>query len=211
MIRVMLVDDHAVVREGYRRLLECQGDLRVVAEAGEGQQALLAWREQQPDVTVVDLALPGLGGLELIARLRQRDAACRLLAFSMHRDPVWATQALRAGALGYVTKSSPPETLIDAVRSVHGGRRVLSPDIATEVAAALLDGEAQPGAPGGLSPREFEVLRALVNGRSVPEIAEALHLSPKTVHNLHYQIKTKLGTRSDFELARLAWQNGWMD
>ena len=209
MIRVMLVDDHAVVREGYRRLLECQGDLRVVAEASDGEQALLTWRDHQPDVTVIDLALPGLGGLELITRLRQRDAHCRLLAFSMHRDPVWATQALRAGALGYVTKSSPPEQLIQAVRTVQAGRRIVSPDIAGEVTAALLD--PAPGLAHGLSPREFEVLRALVNGRAIKDIAEALHLSPKTVHNLHYQIKTKLGTHSDFELARLAWQNGWMN
>ena len=210
MIRVMLVDDHAVVREGYRRLLECQGDLQVVAEAGDGQQALLAWREQQPEVTVVDLALPGLGGLELISRLRQRDPRARLLAFSMHRDPVWATQALRAGALGYVTKSSPPEALVDAVRSVHAGRRVISPDIAGEVAAALLEAPAEAGRPADLSPREFEVLRALVGGRSPAEIAADLHLSVKTVHNLHYQAKAKLGAGSDFELARMAWQNGWM-
>lgn len=210
MIRVMLVDDHAVVREGYRRLLECQGDLQVVAEAGDGQQALRAWREQQPEVTVVDLALPGLGGLELIGRLRQRDPRARLLAFSMHRDPVWATQALRAGALGYVTKSSAPEALVDAVRSVHQGRRVISPDIAGEVAAALLEPPAQAGRPADLSPREFEVLRALVGGRSPAEVAADLHLSVKTIHNLHYQTKAKLGARSDFELARMAWQNGWM-
>jgi two-component system invasion response regulator UvrY len=209
MIRVMLVDDHAVVREGYRRLLECQGDLQVVAEASNSQQALQAWREQPPDVAVIDLAMPGLGGLELIARLRQRDARCRLLAFSMHRDPLWATQALRAGALGYVTKSSPPEQLIQAVRTVHAGRRIVSADIAGEVTAALL--EPAPGAAHGLSPREFEVLRALVNGSAVKDIAEALHLSPKTVHNLHYQIKAKLGTNSDFELARLVWQNGWLN
>jgi DNA-binding NarL/FixJ family response regulator len=208
MIRVMLVDDHAVVREGYRRLLECQGDLQVIAEASDGHEALHTWREHHPDVTVIDLGLPGLGGLELITRLRQRDASCRLLAFSMHRDPVWATQALRAGALGYVTKSSPPEQLIQAVRTVHAGRRIVSPDIAGEVTAALLD--PAPGLAHGLSPREFEVLRALVNGRAVKDIAEHLHLSPKTVHNLHYQIKTKLGASSDFELARLAWQNGWM-
>jgi DNA-binding NarL/FixJ family response regulator len=108
MIRVMLVDDHAVVREGYRRLLELQGDMQVVAEAADGQEALQRWRDTPMDVMVVDLALPGLGGLELMARLRQRGAGCGLLAFSMHRDPVWAVQALRAGALGYVTKSSPP-------------------------------------------------------------------------------------------------------
>lgn len=207
MIRVMLVDDHAVVREGYRRLLELQGDMQVVAEAGDGVQALQAWRAQPVDVAVVDLALPGLGGLELIQRLRQREAACRVLAFSMHRDPVWAAQALRAGALGYVTKSSPPQELVQGVRQVSQGRRLISADIAGEVAALLL--QAEPPAAHGLSPREFEVMRALVAGRSPQEIAQSLALSVKTVHNLHYQVKAKLGTSSDFELARLAWQNGW--
>jgi DNA-binding NarL/FixJ family response regulator len=208
MIRVMLVDDHAVVREGYRRLLECQGDLQVVMEASDGQHALQCWRDHRPDVTVIDLGLPGLGGLELITRLRQREPVCRLLAFSMHRDALWATQALRAGALGYVTKSSPPEQLVQAVRTVHTGRPVISPDIAGEVTAALLVPPDQ--AAHELSPREFEVLRALVDGRPVREIAATLHLSPKTVHNLHYQIKAKLGVASDFELARIAWQNGWI-
>lgn len=216
MIRVMLVDDHAVVREGYRRLLELQGDLQVVAEADDGPAALDHWRGQPEahapvDVLVADLALPGLGGIELMARLRQRGARCRLLAFSMHRDPVWATQALRAGALGYVTKSSPPDQLVQAVRNVHAGRRFISPDIAAEVATALLERPAADvGSAHGLSRREFEVLRALVAGRSPRDIAEQLHLSVKTVHNLHYQVKAKLGTASDFELARLAWQNGWM-
>lgn len=213
MIRVMLVDDHAVVREGYRRLLELQADMQVVAEAADGEQALQTWRQWQDsapvDVMVVDLALPGLGGLELIGRLRQRQASCRLLAFSMHRDPAWATQALRAGALGYVTKSSPPEQLVQAVRAVHAGRRVISPDIASEVTAALVDVSDAP-APSGLSPREFEVLRALAAGRSPADIANTLHLSIKTVHNLHYQVKSKLGVSSDFELARLAWQRGWL-
>jgi DNA-binding NarL/FixJ family response regulator len=213
MIRVMLVDDHAVVREGYRRLLELQAGMQVVAEAADGEQALQTWRQWQDsapvDVMVVDLALPGLGGLELIGRLRQRQASCRLLAFSMHRDPAWATQALRAGALGYVTKSSPPEQLVQAVRAVHAGRRVISPDIASEVTAALVDVSDAP-APSGLSPREFEVLRALAAGRSPADIANTLHLSIKTVHNLHYQVKSKLGVSSDFELARLAWQRGWL-
>lgn len=207
MISVMLVDDHAVVREGYRRLLELQDDLRVVAEAADAQQALDLWRAQRPAVAVVDLALPGLGGLELIQRLRQRDDAPRCLAFSMHRDPVWAVQALRAGALGYVTKSSPPDELVHAVREVARGRRVLSSDLATAVATALLsDDHAHQ-----LSPREFEVFRLLLGGQGPRDIAEQLHLSPKTVHNLHYQIRAKLGGGSDFDLARLARRQGWLD
>lgn len=208
MIRVMLVDDHAIVREGYKRLLELQSDIVVVAEAGDGGEALVQWRALRPEVAVIDLGLPGMGGIELIARLRQRDADCRMLAFSMHRDAVWVAQALRAGALGYVTKSSAPSQLVGAVREVHRGRRVLSSDVSSEVAHALLD--PQDNAVHGLSPREFEVLRLLVGGRTPQEIAQSLSLSVKTVHNVHYQIKSKLGTTTDFELARLAWQKGWI-
>lgn len=208
MIRVLLVDDHAVVRAGYRRLLEGQGDLQVVAEAGDGVEGYRCAQQHDVDVSVIDLGLPGMGGLELIARLQRTGRGGRLLACSMHRDALWAAQALRAGALGYVTKSSPAEQLPAAVRAVARGQRSLSPDIATEVAAALLAPE--PDAAQALTPRELEVLRALVGGRSAQEIAEALSLSVKTVHNLHYQVKAKLGTKSDFELARLAWERGWM-
>lgn len=208
MIRVMLVDDHAVVRAGYRRLLELHDDMRVLAEASDGAQALERLKDDDIDVAVIDLGLPGLGGLELIARLRQRPLHTRVLAFSMHRDPASATQALRAGALGYVTKSSPPELLVQGVRQVSCGQRLLSPDVAGEVAALLLTPDELSA--HHLTPREFEVLRALVDGRSVQQIAESLSLSVKTVHNLHYQIKAKLGTGSDFELARLAWQKGWI-
>lgn len=208
MIRILLVDDHEVVRAGFRRLLALQGDMQVVAEAGEGAEAYRLAQSQPIDVAVIDLGLPGMGGLELIARLSRRGLPCRLLAFSMQRDPVWAAQALRAGAQGYVTKSSPAEQLVAAVRALAQGRRALSPDIAADVAAALLEPVAVEA--HGLSPREFEVMRALVGGDSPQEIAEALSLSLKTVHNLHYQVKAKLGTRSDFELARLAWQRGWM-
>ncbi len=209
MIEVMLVDDHAVVREGYRRMLQTEDDLRVVAEAADATEALNLWRQRKPQVMVIDLALPGMGGLELITRLRQRDAQCRCLAFSMHRDPLWALQALKAGALGYVTKSSDPALLVHAVREVAAQRRIISPDLAGDVAARLLD-EAG-GAAQGLTPRELEVLRLLLAGASAQQIAEALHLSVKTVHNLHYQVKAKFGTSSDFELARMAWREGWTD
>lgn len=208
MIHVLLVDDHAVVRAGYRRLLEGQGDLQVVAEAGDGAAAYRCAQQHDIDVSVIDLGLPGMGGLELIARLQRAGRGGRLLACSMHRDPLWAAQALRAGALGYVTKSSPAEQLVAAVRVLARGQRSLSPDIAGELAALLL---ASPSdAAQTLSTREMEVLRALVGGRSADEIAEALSLSVKTIHNLHYQVKAKLGTKSDFELARLAWERGWM-
>ncbi|MCB1956220.1 MAG: response regulator transcription factor [Rhodocyclaceae bacterium] len=202
MIRLMLVDDHAVVREGYRRLLERRDDLRIVAEAATAAQALEAFRLHSPDVVILDLALPDMGGVELVGRLRQRAADARILAFSMHDDPLFAAQAMKAGALGYVTKSSDPEVLVQAVYAVAARQRTLSPDIAPRLAVALLDHGDDPLR--ALSPREFEILRMLVNGHSHASIAEALFLSPKTVQNCHYQIKAKLGARNDIELARIA-------
>jgi two-component system invasion response regulator UvrY len=151
---------------------------------------------------VLDLSLPGMGGIELTRRILQRFPEAKILAFSMHRDPLFASQALRAGALGYVTKSSTPETLIQAIYKVARNEKVLSPDIAPEMAISLLEGDSNPAS--DLSPREFEVLRLLLGGQAVEEIAGILNISPKTVQNTHYQIKAKLGVRSDFELARLA-------
>jgi len=208
-IRLLLVDDHAIVREGYRRLLERRQDLEIAGEAGSAEEALALFRQLAPDVAVVDLGLPDMGGVELIGRLLQRDGAARILVFSMHRDPLFATQALRAGALGYVTKSSSPEVLVNAVYQVAARRRIISPDIAPELAMALLDEPADPLRE--LSPREFEILRLLVGGRSVDAIGTTLHISPKTVQNCHYQIKAKLGVRSDIELARLAIRLGLAD
>ena len=203
MIEVLLVDDHAVVREGYRRLLELHDDICIVAEAGNAEDALLLWKQHAPSVTVIDLSLPGIGGIELIQRLKAREPRVRCLVFSMYRDDIWVAQALKAGALGYVTKSSAPAVLVAALREVHRGMRVLSPDV-----AGVQD---RDDAAHDLTPREFEVLRQLLAGNAAARIAETLHLSIKTVHNLHYQIKAKLGTASDFELARIAWRRGWVD
>lgn len=202
MIELLLVDDHAVVREGYRRLLERRADLRVAAEAGSAEEALHCLRQGTPDLIVLDLSLPGMSGIELIRRILQRNSEARILVFSMHRDPLYATQALRAGALGYVTKSSAPDVLIQAVYTAARGDKVLSPDIAPEMALSLLASDSNPARE--LSPREFEILRLLLAGQGVEAIGELLNISPKTVQNTHYQIKAKLGVRSDIELARLA-------
>ena len=207
MIQLLLIDDHAVVRQGYRRLLELQGTMTVIGEAGTGEDGMRLWRERQPDLCIVDLALPDLGGLEVIARIRQRDHTARLLGFSMHRDALWALRALEAGALGYVTKSSPPEVLLQAVNTVAGRRTFISPDLAQEV--RQLRGEGERGPSDLLTPRESEILRLLLDGRSVADIATTLSLSPKTVHNTHYQIKAKLGAANDFELVRLARRVGF--
>jgi two-component system, NarL family, invasion response regulator UvrY len=201
-IRLLLVDDHAVVREGYRRLLERRADLRIVGEAGTAAEGYSLFKELAPDVAILDLSLPDMGGIELIKRLVQREPGARILAFSMHQDPLFATQALRAGALGYVTKSCAPEVLVKAVYQVAARQRVLSPDIAPDLALALLEGDDDPVQ--HLTPREFEILRLVLDGRNAEEIGEALHISPKTAQNIHYQVKAKLGVKSDIELMRLA-------
>jgi DNA-binding NarL/FixJ family response regulator len=202
----MLVDDHAVVRTGYRRLLELEGDIVVVgehADAEAAQSALLRDDGRGADVVVLDLSMPGRGGLDLLRRGSLRWPLLAWLVFSMHDSPAVVVQALRAGASGFVTKSCLPEELVQALRRVAAGeRQVLSADVAGAVQATVALPPHQ-----ALSPREFDVLRLLVEGRAVPDIAVALHLSPKTVSNLQTRIRTRLGVTSAVELLRYAQQH----
>jgi DNA-binding NarL/FixJ family response regulator len=205
MIRVLLADDHPVVRSGYLRLLDQTGNIRVVCEAGDGEAAHAGWLATQPDVVVTDISMPG-GGLELIRRLLQRDPRARVLVFSMHDGAGLVAQALAAGAAGYVTKGSAPECLLDAVRTVFAGRRYLSPDIAPLQQRRAAEPELQRMAE--LSVREFETFRLLAQGRSVDECATALCLSPKTISNHQTLIKEKLGVATLAALAHLALRHG---
>ena len=201
-IRVMLVDDHAIVREGYRSLLQKQDRLQVVAEAGDGAEAYRVYKEVKPDLVIMDLSMPGIGGVEAIRRLRQWDHGARILVFTMHQSAAYAIQAIKAGARGFVTKSNPPEALLQAITDVMAGRIALSPDIDHELAISRLAGE--PSAVDVLSPREFEILRMLLAEKSVDEIAATLHISVKTAANTRYMIRAKLGVGTDIELVRLA-------
>ena len=201
-IRVMLVDDHAIVREGYRSLLQKQDRLEVVAEAGDGAEAYRVYKDAKPDLVIMDLSMPGIGGVEAIRRLRQWDHAARILVFTMHQSAVYAVQAIKAGARGFVTKSNPPETLLHAIAEVMAGRIALSPDIDHELAISRFAGE--PAAVDVLSPREFEILRMLLAEKSIDEIAATLHISVKTAANTRYMIRAKLGVGTDIELVRLA-------
>lgn len=205
MIRVLLADDHPVVRSGYLRLLDQTGDIQVVAEAGDGEAAYAAWLALQPHVLVSDISMPG-GGLDLIRRVVQRDAAARVLVFSMHDSPALVRQALAAGAAGYVTKGSAPEDLIDAVRALHGGRRWFSADVAPHAARATPASEADGLA--SLSVREFETFRLLAQGHSVDACAQQLKLSPKTISNQQTLIKEKLGVATPAALVHLALRHG---
>jgi len=203
MLHLLIIDDHAIVREGYRRLLERRQDLRIVAEAGSADEGYGAFKAHDPDVVLLDLNLGSGSGLRLLAQMLRHSPEAAVLVFSMHAEPLYAVQALRAGARGYVTKGSVPQVLVDAVYQVARGQRALSPDIAGEVAGMLLEGETGHM---GLTPREFDVLRLLLQGLDVEAVGQALHISPKTVRNCHYQLKAKLGARTDIELTRKALQ-----
>ena len=200
--RVMLADDHAIVREGYRSLLQKQDHLRVVAEAGDGADAYRVYKEARPDLVIMDVSMPGIGGVEAIRRIRQWDGSARILVFTMHQSAAYAVQAIKAGARGFVTKSNPPDALLRAIGEVMAGRIALSPDIDHELAMNRLAGE--PSAVDALSPREFEILQMLLAEKSVDDIAETLHISVKTAANTRYLIRSKLGVASDIELVRLA-------
>jgi two-component system, NarL family, invasion response regulator UvrY len=202
MTSVMLVDDHAVVREGYRRLIEKHKDLIVVAEACDGQTAYQLYKQHKPDVVVLDISMPGKGGIETLRQLRQWDNVARILVFTMHQNAAYAMQAFQAGAKGYITKSSAPELLINAIRDVAAGRTAISADIGHALAIARISDEGE--LLDSLTAREFDIFRMLADAKSIAQIAETLNLSPKTVANYHYLIKSKLNVASDIELTRLA-------
>jgi len=204
MIRLLLVDDHPVVRAGYRHLLEQDGDMTVVAQAGQADEACALFARHEPDITVTDLSMPGSSGLELIRRLRERVANARTLVFSMHDSEMLVRRALDLGALGFVSKSSAPECLIDAVHAVTGGRRYLSPGLPQR----LLEGAGDAPGVASLTPREFEIFRLLSRGESLADCARSLHLSAKTVSNHQSLIKDKLGIGTTAAMAHLAIRHG---
>jgi two-component system, NarL family, invasion response regulator UvrY len=205
-VTVLLVDDHAVVREGYRRLLERSPSIRVVGEAGDAQAAYLAYLEHKPKVTVMDISLPGASGVEALRRIRARDLEARVLMFSMYEEPIFASRALQAGARGYITKAAAPETLVEAVLTVARGEPYIRGRIAHEL--AMRRPSVEGGSTDSLSPREFEVLRMLVSGRSVGEIADTLGLTTKTVANHQSILRQKLGAGSALQLLQAAARLG---
>ena len=208
-LRIMLVDDHAVVRMGFRLLLDTTSDLRVVAEYGCGEEALKCYAEIDPDVVVLDLSMAGIGGLETLSRLMAKWPAARVLVLSAHEDTSYPRRALAAGALGYLTKRSAADALIDAIRLVAARKLFLEPALAQQIAIAQISA---PGNPlESLTAREFEVFVMLARGKPVAEIAEVLFLSPRTVGTHLYNIKQKLGAGNGAELTLIAMRNGLID
>jgi len=207
---IMLVDDHAVVREGYRSVLQKQPGLRVIAEASDGAEAYRLFKEVRPDLVIMDLTMPGIGGIEAVRRLLSRDADARVLILSAHEDTAHLKRVLKVGALGYLSKRSAPEDLIGAVRAVAAGRIYLDADLARKLAVQDLGGGTQ-GPVEALSEREFTVFIQLARGQSVNQIAEILCLSPNTVGTHLYNIKQKLGAANQAELALIAVRNGLIE
>ncbi len=205
-VKILLVDDHPIVREGYRRLLERQPGFVVCAEVDNAQSAYQAYKEYKPDIVVMDIAMPGASGIEAVRHIRQWDKNARILIFSMHLGAAMTLMAFEAGALGFVTKSSAPGELIRAVSAVASGTRVLSEDVSQVLAADRLAGTSH--LVNDLSPREAEILRLLASGLASEDIAELLALSPKTVRNQHYAIKSKIGARNDVHMVWLAVEAG---
>ena len=208
-VNVMLVDDHAVVRMGFKMLLESASDIKVIAEAENGEQAVKLFVEHHPDVVVMDITMPGIGGLEAIERIMAKDNSARILVLSAHEDSVHPKRVLNAGAMGYLTKRSAAEELIKAIRTVAGRKRYLEASVAQQMAIQQLSGETNPV--DVLSDREFEVFIALAKGKTTNEIADTLCLSPRTVGTHLYNIKQKLNASNSAEIALIAMRSGLID
>jgi two-component system invasion response regulator UvrY len=205
-LRVMLVDDHALVRMGFRMLL-ANAAIEVAAEFDSGEQACAEYARVKPDVVVMDLSMAGMGGLEAVRRLVAQDPRARILVLSAHEDTAHPRRALRAGALGYLTKRSAPEELIHAVTTVAAGDAYVDAATARALALAQVKGEGH-GPADTLSEREFATFIQLAHGKSVAQIAEDLKVSPSTVGTHLYHVKQKLGASNQSELTLLALQWG---
>ncbi len=208
-IKILLVDDHAVVRMGFKMLIEAEDDITVIGEAESGEVAIKLFQELKPDIIVMDITMPGIGGLEAIDRIIAKDKNTKILVLSAHEDSVHPKRVLNAGAMGYLSKRSAAEELIKAIKSIHQGKRYLEPNIAQQMAITQLSGETNPVEI--LSDREFEVFIALAKGKSTNEIADTLCLSPRTVGTHLYNIKQKLNANNSAEIALIAIRCGLID
>tara|TARA_B110000196_G_C20931627_1_gene560216 strand:- start:60 stop:698 length:639 start_codon:yes stop_codon:yes gene_type:complete len=208
-INILLVDDHSVVRMGFKMLIENESDMAVISEAESGELGITAYKEHKPSVVIMDITMPGMGGLDAIERIIAFDKKAKILVLSAHEDSVHPKRALSAGALGYLTKRSAAEELIKAIRSVNSGTKYLEPSIAQQMAITQLSGENNPVEI--LSDREFEVFIALAKGKSTNEIADTMCLSPRTVGTHLYNIKQKLNANNSAEIALIAIRCGLLE
>ena len=205
-ISVILADDHAVVRMGFKLLLQDTKDIVVVGEAESGEEVIKLLNTHTADIIVMDLSMPGIGGLETISRVVSKAKSPKILILSAHEDAIHPKRSLKAGANGYLSKRGAPEELIKAIRQIHSGNMYIEPSIAQKVAMSQMGGETSPVEV--LSEREFDVFMALASGKTVNQIADTLHLSPRTVGTHLYNIKQKLNASNQTELALIAIKSG---
>jgi len=206
-IRILIADDHGVVAEGLKQLVEAESDMQVVALVGDGREAVQQARDSQPDVVLMDLSMPELNGADATRAILQRDPKCRVIVLSMYAQREYVRRALKAGAAGYVVKRSAAKEVVEAIRAVHAGQRYLSPRVADVVLEDYTD-DKQDDPLARLSAREREVLQLLAEGRTGAEIAQRLSLSQKTVETYRARLVEKLGIRDLAGLVRFAIQRG---
>jgi len=207
MIRVLLADDHSIVRAGLRRIIEESVDIEVIAEADDGRTAIQLARETKPDVAVIDISMPGLDGLEVISQLRNNMPAMPIIILTMHEEEQYVVRAIEAGAMGYVTKRSAPEHIVKAIHQVMGGSRYLTAEASEALALRIARGAGSRSSLDSLSNRELQVLRRLAMGHTNQEIASAYGISIKTVDTYRLRLLKKLNLRNNAELSRFAIQN----
>lgn len=203
----MLVDDHDLVRTGIKRLLEDHPNIEIVGEAVNGEQAIQQVSEYDPDVVLMDINMPGIGGLEATRKLLQRKPELKVIVLTMHDDDLFPQRFLKAGALGYVTKGAKVEEILQAIHTVTRNKRYLSPAIAQQIALSQVD-EEETSPFDSLSEREMQVLLMMMDGQSISAISERLCLSPKTISTYRTRLYAKLGVQNDIELTRLALLHG---
>ncbi len=207
MIKVLLADDHSIVRAGLRRIVEESGDMEVIAEAADGREAIQQAHKQLPDVAVIDISMPVLDGLEVISQLRNYYPKLPILILTMHEEGQYVVRAIEAGAMGYITKQSAPEQLVKAIRKVHSGSRFVTDEAAEALALRVAKGAHGQSPLDSLSMRELQVLRRLAMGHTNREIANAYSISIKTVDTYRSRLLKKLNLRNNAELSRFAMQN----
>lgn len=211
MIKVLLADDHSIVRAGLRRLVEECEDMEVVGEAADGREAIHKIRELRPDVAVIDLSMPEIDGLEVINRMHPEFPDLPIIVLTMHAENQYVVRAIESGARGYITKQSAPEQLVHAIRKVHSGSRYLTDDATESLALRVAKGTGDSSPLDNLSTRELQVLRRLALGHTNREIASTYNISIKTVDTYRFRLLKKLNLRNNAELSRFAIQNGLIE
>ncbi len=211
MISVFLVDDHELVRTGIRRILEDVRGLKVVGEAMNGENAVQWCRENSADVILMDMNMPGIGGLEATRKILRVDPHARIIVLTVNSENPFPTKVMQAGAAGYLTKGSAPDEMIQAIRCVHSGQRYISPEIAQQMALSQFSSGHAENPFKSLSERELQIMLMITRGSKVTDIAEQLNLSPKTVNSYRYRLFDKLQISGDVELTRMAIRYGMVD